>query len=106
MVEILVKHAKKISFEELSEEDKAVIESRKILEENYDFSKDKEFVNHSYDYLCLNFKDIAEMFRLDSEHTQILKYNNVTWIVKMRYDDFKSLYTRVTGTMIMTPEIL
>ena len=46
------------------------------------------------------------MFRLDSEHTQILKYNNVTWIVKMRYDDFKSLYTRATGTMIMTPEIL
>lgn len=106
MVEVLVKHAKKISFEELSEEDKAVIESRKILEENYDFNKDKEFITHSYDYLCLNFKDIAEMFRLDSEHTQILKYNNVTWVVKMPYEDFKNLYARATMAMIMTPEML
>lgn len=106
MVQILVKHAKKISFEELSEEDKAIIESKKILEENYDFNKDKEFVNHSYDYLCLNFKDISEMFRLDNEHTQILKYNNVTWVVKMDYETFKSVYTRATGIMILEPEML
>lgn len=106
MVELLVKHAKKISFEELSEEDKAVIESKKILEENYDFNKDRDYVSHTYDYLCLRFHEISEILRLDNEHTQIVKNNNVTWIVKMNYDDFKSLYARVTGIMIMTPEII
>lgn len=106
MVEVLVKHNKKISFDDLSEEDKALVESKKILEENYDFNKDKSFQSNSYDYLCLNFLDIAEILRLDFEHTQVVKYNNVTWIIKFPYEEFKSLYTRATGKMIMTPEII
>lgn len=101
MVELLVRYGKNKKTSDLTDEDLALIQSKRILEEGYDYSKDKEFVSYSYDLVTLNFKDICEIMRLDDQHTQINKYNNTMWIAKLPYNEFKDVYTQVTGTAIM-----
>ena len=100
MVEVLVRHQKRKSVSELSDEDMALIQSKKILEEDYDFSKDKDFSYFVYDYMMLDFKDIADILRLDDEHVQIIKYNGNVWVLKIKYEDFRMAYVEITGRAV------
>lgn len=104
MVELLVRYGKNKKTSDLSEEDLALIQSKRILEEDYDYTKDKDFVSYTYDYVIVDFKNISEIMRLDPEHTQINKYNNTMWIAKIPYEEFKAIYTQVTGVAIMVTE--
>lgn len=100
MVEVTVRYNKKKKLEDLTEEDQALIESKKILEEDYNFENDKEFMSFTYDKVVFNFKDIAEIMRLDNDHVQVNKYNNTTWIIQIQWDTFLALYTQITGLVI------
>lgn len=102
MVEVLMRHSKNKKSSELSDEDVALIQSKRILEEDYDFEKDKDFISYSYDMIIFDMRNISEIMRLDDNHVQVNKYNNTTWVIKMSYSDFKSLYTQLTGIVIMS----
>lgn len=106
MVEIIVRYSKRKKADELSDEDQALIQSKKILEEDYDFEADKEFMSYSYDYAIIDFNDITEIIRYDKQHTQVLTKNKTVWVVKKPYSQFKNMYTQVTANAIMLSERL
>lgn len=104
MVELIVRYSKRKKPSELSEEDQALIQSKKILEEDYDFETDKEFMSFTYDYIIVDFNEITEIMRYDKDHTQIMTRNKTSWLVRMPYNQFKNVYTQVTAKAIMISE--
>lgn len=81
----------------LSDEEKQEIEIQKLI--NPDYTHESK-VEHEYEQLVLDLKDVSEWIRYDSSHTQIMKYNNIMYIVRIPYEAFNELYEDVTGTQI------
>lgn len=100
-VEFLHRFTKKTRFQDLSEEDKAHVEAKKVIEDDYDFNEDPEYNGFKYGYVMLDLKDIEEAMELDARHTQVNKYNGKAWVLKIPYNEFKQIYMDRTGFGIL-----
>ena len=85
----------------LSEDDKAEIEIQKLINPDYIPEQKTE---HEYEDLVIDLKDVSDWLRYDENHTQVMKYNNIMYIVRLPFEKFNYLYEDLTGIMIKTIE--
>ena len=97
-VEFLARFPKKKT---LSEEDAAFITAQKIINPDKEESVE-DLIEYEYDFIIVDLKDVSDIIRYDEEHTQVIKYSNMLYILKITYADFKELYVNTTGTVIFT----
>jgi hypothetical protein len=95
-VEFLARFQKKKT---LSEDDKAFIEAQRIINPEAEIKIEDE-IETEYDLLIIDLKDISDVIRYDEEHTQIIKYSNMLYVLKIPYDEFREIYSSTLGVLI------
>lgn len=85
---------------------KEELDIQKLIKgDNFDYDKEKERLlkqdeKYGYNPICFELKDVFLFTPVDSEHTCIKFYNNTTFTMKVKYDDFKNIYQSLQGTII------
>jgi len=100
----ILAYARFKSSNKLSDEEKAEIAAKKIIDPEYD---ETESIKYDYDLLVTDLDEISDFLRFDKEHTQITKKTNIIYILKISFQEFLELYQDMTGAIIFdtTPQV-
>lgn len=96
LIEVLGRFRK---HKELSEEDKAALEVKRIIDPEYE---ETESIIYEYSKLVINIEDIIDIIFYDDLHTQIRTEGGLVYFLKMTYNDFLKIYQDMLGVSIFS----
>lgn len=95
IVELLAKLQRE---KQKTEEDLAYEETQRLI--NSDFEPSRKLVEVGLKRVLLDLMHVVEVIELDDEYIQIVMKHTTIYIIKIGYEDFKTIYSQLTHRQI------